>query len=235
MTPEFNLLSFNDILVGLAVNILAWTTLYISYKLRGNGSPVWIPRKLTHTVLGTTIAFSLPIFSSVFGALFALSLFLTILAVGMIIDEDFARKLLKIGTREGEHLIDTLFASITALLVAGIIYFLFYNKPQIYIASVLSLAWGDGSGELIGRAFGKHKIKFLWVSKSLEGSLSILIMSVIGMIVAYLVNGYEISIYMLSKFFLIGFFVSIVELLSYKWIDNLIIPAITATTLFILI
>lgn len=235
MILELNLLSFNDVMVSLAVNILSWTTLYISYKLRRNRSSAWMPRKLTHIVLGTIIAFSLPVFSSALSTLFALSIFLIFLTIGMVIDRDFAKKLLKIGTREKERLIDTLFASITAVIAAGIVYFLFYNKPQIYIASVLSLAWGDGSGELIGRPFGRHKIKFLWISKSLEGSLSVLIMSVIGMIIAYLINGYEISIYMLSKFFLIGFFVSIVELLSYKWIDNLIIPTITATTLFILI
>ena len=230
----FTPLSWLDLALVVLLNIIVWLILFVSHILRKNGFPVWIPRKLTHMSIGTVIALSLPYFNSLTTPISALILFLLCLGVGLLFDRNFATKLLKIGTRNGEHLLDTLLASVTAVLVAGTVYFIYYESPVAYVSGILSLAWGDGFGEVIGRPFGKHKIVFLWVSKSIEGTLAVLTMTALAIIFS-LVLFNTFSLTYLPFALLIGLCISFVELFCYRWMDNLVIPIISSTLVYLLI
>ncbi|MGQ4832332.1 MAG: hypothetical protein ACP6IS_00375 [Candidatus Asgardarchaeia archaeon] len=227
-------LNEHELFLIIFLNISIWVILYISHILRRNGYPVWIPRKLTHMSIGTAIALALPYFNSLITPVIALGLFLLVLGIGLIFDDNFARKLLKIGTRNGELLLDTLFASITAILMAGVVYFIFYDTPMVYVSGILALAWGDGSGEVIGRPFGKHKIEFLWISKSIEGSLAVFIMSAFAILFSLVIFG-NFSIILVPYVFLIGLVISFIELFCYRWIDNLIIPFVSSILVYLLL
>ncbi|MHA1169164.1 MAG: diacylglycerol/polyprenol kinase family protein [Candidatus Hodarchaeales archaeon] len=171
--------------------------------------------------------------------------FLTFLVKGFKADAE--DKDVKTMTRTGdpkELLRGPLYFTIV-MIIAGTIFYGTY-------AGMLMLAivgWGDGIAPYIGKRFGKHTYKTLGREKTIEGSIGVFMFSVIGALVFFVLLGIlggtgtanplladpGIEMMMIMMIIVIlAIVVTVVEALSPADIDNLLIPAFTLITLYII-
>lgn len=101
----------------------------------------------------------------------------------------------------------------------------FGSHPAIVIASILYLAWGDSASALVGRRWGQHKYQVRGETRSVEGTAA-------GFAVALAVGvacGFAPWIALGAA---VAF--SLVDTIPVKPDDNLYIPIVTGTVLFLL-
>jgi len=109
-------------------------------------------------------------------------------------------------------------------LSIGVLSWIFWRDyPYFAVLGVLIMTWGDGLAAIIGKRFGKHKFKALGMNKSLEGSLTMLLVSFgMTLLILTVVFGSSWQIWLISL--VVGVFSSILELVSRVGIDNLLVP-----------
>jgi phytol kinase len=110
--------------------------------------------------------------------------------------------------------------------------FLLFDNRLIASIAIVSMAYGDGMGGLIGKKFGKTK---LLGKKTLEGSTAAMVCSTIAILVVigfygqltamgwFTANQIPFIMALLISL-VIGLFVSYVELITPGELDNLVIP-----------
>ncbi|MHA2074340.1 MAG: diacylglycerol/polyprenol kinase family protein [Candidatus Hodarchaeales archaeon] len=213
-----------------------------------------LSRKVIHIAAGSFIWIWLFIdpsdnFSYLFNIAVPFLFFLTFLKKGKSGDPE--DKDVKTMTRTGdpsELLKGPLYFTIV-MMVAGTIFFGTY-------AGMLMMAivgWGDGIAPYIGKKYGNHKFKTFGREKSIEGSISVFLFSIIGSLIFYILLGIigdpgiigvaDTSVLadpnadlipMLIIIVILGFVIMIVEALSPADIDNLLIPIATLVMIVIL-
>ena len=110
--------------------------------------------------------------------------------------------------------------------------FLLFDHRLIASIAIVSMAYGDGMGGLIGRRFGKRR---LLGKKTLEGSSAVLVFTALAILMVIAFYGllsslgwfptHDVPLTMaLIVAFLTGIFVSFVELITPGEFDNLVIP-----------
>ena len=110
--------------------------------------------------------------------------------------------------------------------------FLLFDHRLIASIAIVSMAYGDGMGGLIGRRFGKTK---LLGKKTLEGSSAVFVFTALAILMVVAFYGglamlgwfpvHEISLTLaLTIALLTGIYVSFVELVTPGEFDNLVIP-----------
>ncbi|MFX0086783.1 MAG: diacylglycerol/polyprenol kinase family protein [Candidatus Hodarchaeota archaeon] len=206
-----------------------------------------LSRKVIHIAAGSFIWIWLFIdpsdkFSYILNIAVPFLFFLTFLRKGTSGDPE--DKDVKTMTRTGdprELLKGPLYFTVV-MMVAGTLFFGSY-------AGMLMMAivgWGDGIAPYIGQKYGKHKFKTFGREKSIEGSISVFLFSIVGSLIFYILLGIigspgvigvaETSVLsdpnanfitMLIIIIIISFIIMIVEALSPADIDNLLIPAAT--------
>ena len=213
-----------------------------------------LSRKVIHIAAGSFIWIWLFIdpsdnFSYLFNIAVPFLFFLTFLKKGKSGDPE--DKDVKTMTRTGdpsELLKGPLYFTIV-MMVAGTIFFGTY-------AGMLMMAivgWGDGIAPYIGKKYGNHKFKTFGREKSIEGSISVFLFSIIGSLIFYFLLGIIGSpgligvantsvladpnadlITMLLIIVIISFVIMIVEALSPADIDNLLIPIATLVMIIVI-
>jgi dolichol kinase len=103
----------------------------------------------------------------------------------------------------------------------------FFYSP-IALTSMGLLGWGDGLAPLFGKKLGKHKYN-LFVEKSIEGSAAFFIFGLFG---AILFNSIFFDAINLPLIIICAVSAAIVEALSPKDIDNLLIPLVCIIVYF---
>lgn len=99
----------------------------------------------------------------------------------------------------------------------------FARAPFPAAAGLLALSLGDGLGGLVGRRFGKHAFRAPGGKpKTLEGSLTVALASMLGVALASWRLGEETG---LSKTVGLGVAAALAEALSPRGSDNLTVPA----------
>jgi len=73
------------------------------------------------------------------------------------------------------------------IISIGILLIAFWNVRHIAMASVMIMAWGDGSASLLGTRFRRRHL-YPHSSKSLEGSLMMVIFSTLGALLAMTIS-----------------------------------------------
>lgn len=131
----------------------------------------------------------------------------------------------------GRKSLGTFFYSVSIGVLVG--WFWYLKQPLYAVLGILIMAWGDGLAALVGQRFGKHKYNVLGGQKSLEGSLT---MTVVSFIISYLLlqtlqdNTWET--------WLVSIVVAVVatglEAISFLGIDNLTVPLGSAALAFVL-
>ena len=106
-----------------------------------------------------------------------------------------------------------------------------FNDRFLVLASVYAWGVGDAFAALIGKRFGKHKIKWKFVDnkKSYEGSIAMIITSTISVFIVLLIKGGINPIYALIIALVASTASTFVELCSKNGIDTITCPSIAMT------
>jgi phytol kinase len=89
---------------------------------------------------------------------------------------------------------------------------------------MLALAWGDGMAAVVGSQYGKHKYRVFGETRSLEGSGAMLLFSFLTIGAAlWVMGGMSIGVVLVNAF-LLALAGTVIEALSYRDLDNLLVP-----------
>ena len=115
----------------------------------------------------------------------------------------------------------------------SIIICLFWERPHLLAASLMPMTWGDALAAILGRRYGQRKYSVLSSTRSVEGSLAMLLFSWLATFLALLFLpplGWQTSLlYSLA----LAVFATLVEALSPWHIDNLTVPLLSAALLYL--
>ncbi len=99
----------------------------------------------------------------------------------------------------------------------------YFLNTEYALITMGILGWGDGLAPVIGTRFGKIKYKVL-AEKTLEGSITFLVFGILG---AVLFCGLMCGEFSLNKIVIIAAASTLIEAVSPKDLDNLLIPVTT--------
>ncbi|MEB3217475.1 MAG: SEC59/DGK1/VTE5 family protein [Nostocales cyanobacterium 94392] len=131
----------------------------------------------------------------------------------------------------GRKSLGTFFYSVS---IGILIAWFWYLKQPFYAAlGILIMAWGDGLAALIGQRFGKHKYNVLGGQKSLEGSLTMTLVSfIICSLILLSVQGNTWQTWLVSV--VVAVVATGLEAISILGVDNLTVPLGSAALAFAL-
>lgn len=196
-------------------------------------------RKFVHIMVGNIVFIWWVFDSNYVMALLAAAPFIPLLLLASPYSPVKKLKSSFLGTTTGEsHDLGLVYYTISWTLLA---FFLFDYRLVASIA-IVSMAYGDGLGGLIGKRYGKRRIHG---QKTLEGTLAVFAGTVIATFVViqfYQWLNYQglLSVPQVSLLtsvviaLLVGAFVAVLELLTPGAYDNLVIPLGTAAMLMLL-
>lgn len=131
----------------------------------------------------------------------------------------------------GKEDLGTVYYAIS-LLILSLITFSPLSYPAIGALGILIMGYGDGMAAIVGKRYGKRKFRIQGSEKSLEGSLT---MFIVSFFTAYIVLSFFHVPGILLYSILIAFFASIVEAITPHGLDNLTVPLGTSFFYWILI
>jgi dolichol kinase len=199
-----------------------------------NVLPTVVTRKLVHILVGpvflvTWLLYSGQWFSRFFAAVVPLMFVLLFYAIGSerIKNEAFVASMSRSG-EASELLKGTLYYAAIILIVTLAWFYIpsegIGNAIPTALIVIGCLAGGDGFADIIGRRFGKHKYSIAGSEKSVEGSIGMLIGSVLFSFLLMAIFSVEVTVWNLSTILLpivlFGAVATIVEALSPKNMDN---------------
>jgi phytol kinase len=116
----------------------------------------------------------------------------------------------------------------------SIIICLLWTRPNLLVASLMPMTWGDALAAVLGRRYGQRKYSVLGSTRSVEGSLAMFFFSWLATFLALLLLpplGWQVSLlYSLA----LAVFATLVEALSPWHIDNLTVPLLSAALLYLM-
>ena len=136
-----------------------------------------------------------------------------------------------INSNSRQRNIGTVYYAISVLFLTHLYFF----DPMLRIAGglgILVMGYGDGFASVIGQFFGKHTFSIFKGKKSIEGSLAMLIVS---MIVVYAYLSYTTPVVSWSMVIVIPVLATLIEAISPYGLDNLFVPLISALIYFVYI
>lgn len=142
----------------------------------------------------------------------------------------YKTNLIKSMERSGNGNLGTVYFPIS-LLILVLISFMPGSNPYIGAVGILTLGYGDGLAAVIGKKYGKRK---LINGKSLEGSLTMLVVSFIVVLTLALLNGLTLPLALLVST-VIAVFATLVELYTQKGLDNLSVPLLSSLVYYLLL
>ena len=129
--------------------------------------------------------------------------------------------------KKGEFTSSMVLALSVMLLTITVGWGIFEDKFLV-LASVYAWGVGDAFAALIGKRFGKHKIKWKFVDnkKSYEGSIAMIVTSTISVFIVLLVRGGINPVFALLIAFVASLTSTFVELCSKNGIDTITCPSV---------
>ena len=130
--------------------------------------------------------------------------------------------LIKIMEREDKKEgIGTVYYAISLTVLSLVTFYI--NKPILALPGILIMGYGDGLAAVIGQKVKSKSFNILGSTKSIAGSATMLIVSLIISILIFSFIGIE---YLILKAFLIAIIATILEAISVKGLDNITVPLI---------
>ena len=109
------------------------------------------------------------------------------------------------------------------------------DDPKFYIwivaLAIVPMVYGDGFAALIGQKFGKVKYTIFGGTKSLEGSLTMFVITSVMSVFVWMVFtsiGCTMPEFNIVNIIAISAVATVCEAISYGGIDNLTVPALTS-------
>ena len=232
----FGDLAPTDVVMAIATGFIVSAVLTSAYFLSGTGMPKWRPRKLVHVSMGTVVGLTLVGYSNLSGPSFAAGIFLFILFYSWGHKSELIGELLVAGSRDGETSQNTFMAGFMAMISFGSVFLVFFSRPEIFVAAILAVAWGDAAGEVFGRPYGGKLIKKKYREKSIEGSIGVFIFTALAVITSLIVYSPDTCVLcFLPQIIIVAICATFAEIMSIGWTDNFFIPMITAVAMWLLI
>ena len=182
-----------------------------------------VSRKFLHIMVGNMI-FAMPFFSDPWVMVWFLTLPITV--VLFFLTEYSPIKIDNSVTESGHALGLFFYAGIWTVLIA-----VFSNYLWIVALAIVPMVYGDGFAALIGQKFGRIKYKVFGGTKSLEGSLTMFVVTTVMSVFVWMVFtsiGCVMPEFNIVYILAISAVATICEALSYGGIDNLTVPALTS-------
>ncbi len=182
-----------------------------------------VSRKFLHIMVGNMI-FAMPFFSDPWIMVWFLTLPITI---ALFFLTDYSPIKIENSVTESGHALGLFFyAGIWTVLIA-----IFSNHLWIVALAIVPMVYGDGFAALIGQKFGNIKYTVFGGQKSVEGSLTMFVITTVMSVFVWMVFttiGYSMPEFNLGAILAISAVATICEALSYGGIDNLTVPALTS-------
>lgn len=104
------------------------------------------------------------------------------------------------------------------------------GNRAVFCAPVAMLAFGDAAGALVGQRWGRRKYRAVESMKSLEGSAAVALVSGAAVAIALAAQGTGWRETLLTAVIL-GAFAALVEAVSWRGLDNLLVPLVATAQL----
>ncbi len=130
--------------------------------------------------------------------------------------------------REDKSDLGTIYYPIS-LVILVIFSFGLLSKPYIGAIGVFIMGYGDGIAGILGSRFGKKR---LCKNKTYIGSM---FMFIISFLTTFILLWYYHPVHMILYSFIIASVATILELFSYKGIDNLTVPIMSSFIYYLLL
>ncbi len=212
---------FTDIIALIVVYVYVIAIFIIAEKVLKSRPE--FSRKFLHIMVGNMI-FAMPFFSNPWVMIIGLTL---PASIGTFLLTEYSPIKIENSMTESGHALGLFFYSAiwTILLV------IFGNQLWIVALAIVPLVYGDGFAALIGIKFGKVKFSIFGSTKSLEGSLSMFVVTSVMSVFVWMVFtsiGYAMPEFNIVYIIGISAVATICEAFSYGGIDNLTVPAVTS-------
>ena len=202
-------------IIGLIVASIYILVIFLTSKLfEKKGKEV--TRKYIHIMLSNIWFISMAFFDN-----FIIAAILPMLFV-IINSLSYKYNLIKIMEREDKKEgIGTVYYAISLTVLSLVTFYI--NKPILALPGILIMGYGDGLAAVIGQKVKSKSFNILGSTKSIAGSATMLIVSLIISILIFSFIGIE---YLILKAFLIAIIATILEAISVKGLDNITVPLI---------
>ena len=212
---------FTDVSVLIIVYIYVIAIFILSEKVLKTRPEV--SRKFLHIMVGNMI-FAMPFFSDPWIMIYLLTLPATI---GTFLLTEYSPIKIQNSVTESGHALGLFFYS----AIWTVLIIIFGNYLWIVALAIVPMVYGDGFAALIGQKFGKVKYTVFGGQKSLEGSLTMFVITTVMSVFVWMVFmtiGYNMPEFNLFAILGISAIATICEAVSYGGIDNLTVPALTS-------
>lgn len=119
-------------------------------------------------------------------------------------------------------------------LAFGLIILLLWDYPNLLVATLMPLTWGDAMAAILGKAYGHIKYTIMGQTRSIEGSVSMFLFSLVStFLVLWLVSPGVAGWPSFGIAIVAALFATLIEAVSPWGLDNLTIPAISGLILYI--
>ncbi|KAA0001630.1 MAG: phosphatidate cytidylyltransferase [Thermoplasmata archaeon] len=169
-----------------------------------------ISRKFLHIMVGN-IFFILPLFDHAWVMAFVAAAPFIVLT--FLVSPHSPLKLVS-GTSAAGHGMGLVYYAISWTILA----YVFFDRPEVIAVGIVAMSYGDGFASLVGSRYGKRKYDICGDVKSVEGSLAMMVMTVIVSAVALIYYGAPISIPVIG---IVAVASAVVEALTPMGLDNL--------------
>jgi len=218
---------FSDILALIIVYIYV-IIVFVIKKLVLKTKPE-VSRKFLHIMVGNMI-FAMPFFADPWTMVWFLTLPIT---VALFFLTEYSPIKIENSVTESGHALGLFFyAAIWTILIA-----VFSKQLWIVALAIVPMVYGDGFAALIGQKFGKIKYTVFGGTKSLEGSLTMFVITTVMSVFVWMVFtsiGYPMPEFNLVYIIAISAVATVCEALSYGGIDNLSVPTITSILYYLI-
>lgn len=211
-------------IVGIVVSYIFVGIIIVSAKFFMKDSSE-SSRKYIHILLGNWWFIAMYFFDN---AIWAGLVPLTFVVINYI---SYKKNLIGVMERENQDGLGTVYYAIS-LFVLAIYSFGIIKNPAVGLIGILVMAYGDGLAAVIGKTIPSKKYKVADTQKSIAGSCAMLVISFIIMSVFLVSSNVDLW---LVKSIILSIVITIVEAVSIKGTDNILVPIVTSLLITMLI
>lgn len=187
-------------------------------------------RKFIHIMLGNWWFIAMYFFTNVWFAIFVPATFVIINYIS------YKKNLIKVMERDEQDGFGTVYFALS-LLILAIVSFGIFKNPALGLVPTLVMAYGDGLAAVIGKLIKSKKYKLGETKKSLAGSLTMFIISLV-LIGAYLMFTHNTVFWQSAHWplisILMAFSITMIEAMGAKGMDNITVPVFTLAMLILI-
>ena len=185
-------------------------------------------RKFIHIVLANWWIIAMIFFDNMWAAATVPGIFVV---VNYLSHKNNIIKVMERGTEEKEDTLGTVFFALS-LFVLALVTFGPLNNPVIGLCGFFVMCYGDGLAAVVGKSIKSKQYKIGEDTKSVAGSVTMFIVTLIIMLGTLLYFKAELWI---LKAVVIALIMTVIEAVSIKGTDNISVPLLTSLLTFLMI